>query len=136
MILQIITPQKIVFKDDVDELIAPTEMGEIGILPNHVPLVAKIVPGELIIQKGGKLSSLAVTEGFLEIKKDEISVLANFAIRAEDIQIAQVEEAKKRAELVAKEKATDRDFKIAEGELLKSLIQLRVATKYRRRRSL
>lgn len=135
MTLEIITPEKIVLKEEVEEIIVPTQMGEIAILPNHVPLIAQIAPGELIFKKGGKPYLLAVTEGFLEVKKNQVSILANFAIRAEDIEVAKVEEAKKRAEQLEKEKATDKDFRIAEAELVKSILQLKVATKYRRRRS-
>lgn len=136
MILEIITPEKIVFKEEVDEIIVPTVTGQIAILPNHIPLVTQVAEGELIVRKGEKLSSLAVLGGFLEVSKNLVSILANFAVRAEDIEIAKVEEAKKRAEKLRQEKATDKDFKIAEAELVKSIIQLRVVTKYKRRHAL
>lgn len=136
MTLEIITPEKIVFKEEVDEIVVPTVTGEIAILSNHVPLVTQVMEGEIIVKKGPKLYSLAITGGFLEVLKNQISILANFAIRAEDIEVAKVEEAKKRAEQISKEKSTDNDFRIAQSELLKSIVQLRVATKYRHRRSL
>ena len=136
MILEIITPEKIVFKEEVDEVIVPTVTGEIAILSNHVPLVTQISEGELIVKKENKLYSVAISGGFLEVSKNQVSILANFAIRAEDIEIAKVEEAKKRAEHLVKERSTDRDFKIAEAELLKSILQLRIATKYKHRRPL
>ena len=135
MTLEIITPEKIVFKEEVDEIIVPTITGVIGILPNHVPLVTQVAEGEIIVKKDAKLYSLAVTGGFLEVSKNHVSILTNFAIRAEDIEVAKVEEAKKRAEQISKEKATDKDFRIAQSELLKSIVQLRVATKYKRRRT-
>lgn len=136
MILEIITPEKILLKEEIDEIIVPTVTGEIAILPNHVPLVTQIVEGELMVKKGAKLYSLAITGGFMQVLKNQVSILANFAIRAEDIEVAKVEEAKKRAEALMKEKATDRDFRIAEAELIKSIVQLRVATKYKHRRPL
>ena len=136
MILSIITPEKIVFKDTVEEIIAPTTTGEIAILENHIPIVTQIATGELIVKRGGKSYSIAITGGFLEMQKNEVSILANFAIRAEDIEVAKAEEAQKRAERLMKEKTTDKDFRIAEAEMIKSVLQLQVATRYKRRRPL
>ena len=136
MILYIITPEKIVLKEEIEEVVVPTVNGEIAILPNHVPLITQIATGELIIKRSGKPYSVAIAGGFLEIQKDEVNILANFAIRAEDIEVAKAQEAQQRAEKLMKEKTTDRDFKIAEAEMIKSVLQLQVATKYKRRRPL
>lgn len=132
LILEIITPEKIVFKDEIEEVIVPTVNGEIAILPHHIGLLTQIVPGELVIKKNNKLKSIAITEGFLEVSSNRISVLANYAIPAESINIAKVEEAKKRAEVLVREKTTDRDFRIAEAELRKTILELKVASKYRK----
>ncbi len=131
--LSIITPEKIVYEDEVDEVVAPTVNGEIAILPNHINLLTRLNPGELIIRKGTSHDSLAVTGGFLEVSKNKISVLADYAIKAKDIEIARATEAKKRAEKIMSEKATDMEIKIAQGELIKAILELKVATRHKRR---
>lgn len=132
--LEIITPEKVVFKDDIDEVIAPTVNGEIAILPNHVSLITQIKPGELIIKKGNKQYALAIIEGVMEVDSNKINILTNYAVRAENIEIAKAKEAKIRAEALMKEKATDRDFKIAEAELVKAILELKIGGKYKRNR--
>lgn len=133
MLLEIITPQKVIYKEEIDEAVIPTTEGEIGILPHHIGLLTQIAAGEIIIKKGNKAQSIAITGGFLEVSKDHISILADYAIRSEDIEVAKAEEAQRRAERLMKEKTTEKDFKIAEAELLKSLLQLKIAGKYRKR---
>lgn len=131
---KIITPEKIVFKDEVDEIVVPTRSGEIAILPNHVNLLTQISPGELIVKIGLATQSIAITGGFMEVSDNKISILADYAIKTQDIEISKVQEAKKRAEKIMQEKTSEKDFKIAQGELLKSLLELKVATKHKRRR--
>lgn len=134
MIFEIITPEKIVFQEEVDEITAPTATGEITILPNHVGLLTKIVPGELTIKKGTQTRFFAVTGGFLEVEKDKITILADYAVRSEEIEVAAAIEAQKRAERLmkeAKEKASEKDFALAEGELRRAILELKVA--HRRR---
>lgn len=131
--LQIITPEKIVYADEVSEVVVPTVDGEIAILPNHINLLTQVNPGELIIKKGTSTESLAVTGGFLEINNNKINILADYAIKAQDIREASALEAKKRAEQVMSEKGTEKDFKIAQGELIKAILELRVSAKHKRR---
>lgn len=131
LLLEIITPEKVVLKDEVDEVIVPTITGEIAILPNHAQLLTRINPGELIIRKNGKDQSFAILGGFLEIINNHISVLADYAVRAEDIEIAKVQEAQERARQKMKQKATEKEFRVAEAELRKSLLQLKVARKHK-----
>ncbi len=133
MLLEIITPEKIVYKEEIEEIVIPTVNGQIAILPNHIGLLTQIVTGEIIIKKSNKTESIAITGGFLEVDKNHLTVLADYAKKAEDIEIAKVEEARKKAERLMREKTSDRDFKIAEAELLKSLLQLKIAGKYRKR---
>lgn len=133
LVFEIITPEKTVFKDEVNEVIVPTTNGEIAILPNHINLLTQIAPGELIVKKGSDAYPIAITGGFLEVNDNKISILADYAIRAQDIEVARAEEAKKRAEKVMQEKTSDKDFKIAQGELLKALLELKVASKHKRR---
>lgn len=130
--LEIITPEKVVYKNDVDQVVAPTVTGQITILPNHVGLVTKIVPGEIIVRKGGSNQILAVTGGFMEVGNNNVSLLADYVERAEDIEVLKAQEAQKRAEKLMEEKTSDHDFKIAQGDLLKAITALKVATKYKK----
>lgn len=132
-VVEIVTPEKIIYKENADELIVPTVTGQLSVLTNHARLLTQVMPGELVVTKGNERFTIVITEGFMEIDDNYVSILANFAIRADDIEVAKVEEARKRAENIMKEKATDKDFKIAEAELQKSLLQLRVAGKYKRK---
>lgn len=131
LLLEIITPEKVVLKDEVDEVIVPTATGEIAILPNHAELLTKINPGELVIKKNGKNQSFAILGGFLEVINNHISILADYAIRAEDIEIAKVQEAQERAKQKMKQKDTEQNFRVAEAELRKSLLQLKIARKHK-----
>ena len=131
LLLEVITPEKVIYKNEVNEIIAPTVNGEITILPNHAPLLTKIAPGELTIKKGSSLQLLAITGGFLEINNNKVSVLADYAVRAEDIEVAKAQEAQKRAEKLMKEKTSDEDFAIAEAEFRRAILELKVANKRR-----
>lgn len=133
LLLEIITPEKIVFKDEIDEAIIPTVNGEIAILPYHIGLVTQVAPGELIIKKNNRRQSIAITEGFLEVNNNHISILANYAIQTDNINVEKAKVAKERAEKLMKEKVSDRDFRIAEGELRKAILELKVAYKHRKR---
>ncbi len=135
LLLEIITPEKIVYKDEVNEVIVPTVNGEIAILPNHINLLTQVNPGELIIKKGTNQQYLAITGGFLEVSSNKISILAEYAVKAQDIEVARAMEAKKRAEKVMSEKSTDNELKIAQGELIKSILELKIATKHKKRLS-
>ncbi|MDP3988297.1 MAG: ATP synthase F1 subunit epsilon [Candidatus Levybacteria bacterium] len=129
--LEIITPEKVIYKDEVNEVICPTTKGQIAVLPGHVGLVGQIAAGELIVKKEGKQYFMAITGGFLEVSSNNISILADYAIRSEDIEVAKVEEARKRAERVMQEKVSEEDFAIAQGELRKSLLQLKIVQRRR-----
>ncbi len=132
MKLTVITPVKTLLDEDVDEITIPTQEGEITILPNHVPLVAKITPGEMIVRKNRKPQSYAITGGFIEVGREYITILADYAVRAEDIEVAKAEQAKERAERTMREKTSQRDFAEADAALRKSLLELHVARKHRR----
>lgn len=133
LVLEIITPEKIVFKDEISEVIVPTVNGEIAVLPNHIGLITQVIPGELIIKKNNKHQSIAITEGFLEVSNNHISILANYAVSADDINVAKAEEAKKRAEHLMQERQSDKDFRISEAELRKAILELKVGYKHKRR---
>lgn len=129
ILLEIITPEKVIYSDKVSEVQIPTDSGQLGILPKHVGLFAKIVPGELIIKKGSTELLVAITGGFVEVSKDKVSVLADYAIRAENIEVAKAMEAKERAEELMKEKTTDQDVIMLEGQMRKAILELKIANK-------
>jgi F-type H+-transporting ATPase subunit epsilon len=128
--LEVITPTKVVLSEEVDEIIINTASGEITILPNHIDLLTKLVPGEMIVKTGSKTQSFAVNGGFLEISNNKVSILADYAVRAADIEIAKAKEAKEQAEKVMKNKEVNKAFVVAEAELRKALLELKVATKH------
>jgi len=130
---QIVTPEKITYRDDVDSITLPTQMGEITVLPNHAPLISSLKSGEAIIKKDGEEFSIAISGGFLQVQpKNKVVVLADAAERAEEISEERAEQARIRAEEILKEKRLDKaEMATAAAALEKSLIRLKVA----RRRS-
>lgn len=129
---EIVTPEKVIFKDEVNEVILPSKNGEIAILPNHASLVTQIAEGELTIKKDGKEQFLAVTGGFLEVNNNKVSILADYAIRSDEIEVGKAEDAKKRAEKAMQEKASDRDFAFAESQFKRAILELKIAHKRRK----
>ncbi|MDD4902444.1 MAG: ATP synthase F1 subunit epsilon [Patescibacteria group bacterium] len=101
---EIVTPEKTVLKEDVVEVTVPTEEGEVTILPHHAPLVATLKPGVLVLKKSDGGTDVAfIAGGFLEVLRNKVVVLADTAERAEEIDLAKVEEARVRAEKAMKE---------------------------------
>lgn len=130
--LKITTPERIVFEGYVDEVVLPTQMGEIGILPHHIPMVALLKAGELRIKQAQKILFLAVSGGFIEVRPKQVIVLADTAEHAADIDEKRAEEAKKRAEEIAKSKRVDaEDYALVAANLEKELARLRVVRKHR-----
>lgn len=127
--LEVITPEKVIYSDEANEIIAQTEKGQIGILPHHVGLFTKLIPGELIIKKGNKEDSLAVAGGFLDVHDNKVVILADYAIRSEEIEIAKAEEAKKRTEQLMKEKSSEANNALLEAQLRRALLELNVGNK-------
>ena len=134
--LDVVTAERAVYSDNVDLVIAPGIEGQMGIMAQHTPLMTMMQPGELIARKGKEEFSLAVSGGFLEVRPDRVIVLADSAERADEIDIARAEEAKKRAEQRLEDKLTPEvDNFRAEAALRRSLIRLKVATKRKQRRT-
>jgi F-type H+-transporting ATPase subunit epsilon len=132
--LEIVTPEKMVFSEDVDAIQAWGVEGQLGILPHHAPLMTMLLPGDLVFRKGGREESLTISGGFLEVRPDKVVVLADACERAEEIDIARAEAAKQRAQEALKEAKTVVDAAAAEASLRRSLARLRAAEKVRRRR--
>ncbi len=96
--LDVVTPEKTIFSDTVEDVYLPGSEGEMGVLDKHAALVAPLSPGELRYKKDGKIEELAVGEGFVEVADDKVSVLIDLAIGEDAIDESQVEEAMKRAQ--------------------------------------
>jgi F-type H+-transporting ATPase subunit epsilon len=131
--LDVVTAERLVLSEDVDIVIAPGIEGQLGILPHHAPLMTLLDAGELIARKGQEEISLAVAGGFLEVGKDRVIVLADIAERAEEINVEEAEEARKRAETALAEKKPGFDALVAEAALRASLARLKVAAKRRKK---
>lgn len=132
---EILTAERMVLaEDEVDAVVAPGVEGELAILPNHAPLITMLQIGELRIRKGGEERSLFVSGGFLEVHNNKVTVLADVAERAEEIDVERAEEARRRAEERLKARPPDLDLAKAEAALRRATYRLRIAEKYRRRR--
>ena len=130
---EIVTPEKTVLKEEISQITIPTKDGEITVLPNHIPLVSILAPGEIILKKDEKDFSIAVSGGFVEVLVDKVVILADTAERAEEIDERRAEEAKKRAEKIKTEKTVDsREFVALSAKIEKELARLKVARKRKR----
>ena len=135
--VDVVTAERLVFSEDADIVMVPGVDGEMGILPHHEPIMTMIKPGEVLIRKGGVEHSLAVSGGFLEVTPDRITILADAAERADEIDIARAEAAKKRAEEnLSGRTAAQVDTANAEASLRRALARLKVADKRRQRRTM
>ncbi|MEO7932392.1 MAG: ATP synthase F1 subunit epsilon [Chthoniobacterales bacterium] len=125
--LQIVTPDKLTFNDDVDSVVLPGVDGELGIFPMHIPLMTSIRPGELVISQKGKVTHLAVGEGFVEVTGVSVSVVTDMAVEESHINEAKVQEALDRAQTRLKEGALEgEDLASVESSITRSLAQLKV----------
>jgi F-type H+-transporting ATPase subunit epsilon len=133
---EIVTAERTVFEGDVDMVVAPGIQGQLGILPHHAPLMTALTYGELVLHREGQDDEfIAIGGGFLEVGPDHVTILADSAERAEDIDESRAEEALRRAEeLMAQTQKEDVDLARAEAALRRSLIRLKVAKRRRRRR--
>ena len=132
--LDIVTAEKVVFSGEVDIIIAPGADGQLGILPNHAALMTSLNSGELITRHGGQESSLAISGGFLEVRPDRVIVLADAAERAEEIDIARAEEARKKAQERPAHPENPGDADLAEAALRRAIARISVAERVKRRR--
>lgn len=130
---EIVTPDGIIFQDEVDEVRLPTVDGQITILPHHIPLYSKLGDGEAIIINNGKETLMAVLGGVVEVGTEKVSIISDYAVHADSIQIARAEEAKKRAEEAKKNKQENEDFVMEDKELRKSILELKVGTRARKK---
>jgi F-type H+-transporting ATPase subunit epsilon len=129
--LEIVTPEAKTYSEDVEMVTLPGSEGEMGIYPNHVPLMTQIVPGEVVARKGNQDFFLAVGEGFVEITGDRVAIMTDMAMKAENIDEAKAEEARRRAEARLSEKLDDEEAAMVNAALAHSLAQLKVKRRHR-----
>jgi F-type H+-transporting ATPase subunit epsilon len=130
--LEIVTPEAKIFSDDVDMVTLTGLEGEMGILPQHMPLMTQLVAGEIVVNKGKETFFLAVGDGFVQVTGDRVSILTDMAIHADDIAEAKAEEARRRAEARLAQRITDEEAARLHAALTHATTQLKV--KRRRRK--
>lgn len=130
---EIVTAERVVYSDDVDIVIAAGIEGQLGILPNHAPLLTMLQPGELVVRKEGEETAMFVSGGFLEVMQNRVTVLADVAERVEEIDIARAEEAKRRAEERLRERPPEVDLAAAEAALRRALVRIKIAERRKKR---
>jgi len=131
--LDIVTPERLVYSDEVDEVVAPGSQGELGILPHHAPLLTTLGLGELRIRKGGSEESFAIIGGFLQVRPDRAVVMAETADMAAEIDLERAEEARREAERALEAGFVEpADLAIARAALQHALLRIRVAERRRR----
>lgn len=133
MKLEIVTAERLVYSEDVDMLVAPGLDGELGILPRHAPLLTVLKPGEIRVTRDGDVSYLAVSGGFLEVMSNTVTILADTAEQAEEINAERAEAALARAQERIESSASDMDLQMAMASMRRSQARLAVATRRRRR---
>ena len=127
--LQIVTPDKMLVREPVDEVEIPGTDGYFGVLPGHTPLLASLRVGEMWYRKGQEKTFLSIAFGFAEVLPDRVTILAQLAERAEDIDVSRAEEAKKRAESRLAQPTAEIDYERARVALQKSVARLQVASR-------
>ena len=131
--LEIVTPDRLLVREEVDEVVVPGSEGYLGILPGHAPLLATLKVGELWYRAGPEKHFLAIAFGFVEVLPERVTILAQIAERAQEIDVARAEAARKRAEERLSRPLPEMDFERARIAMMKSLIRLQVASRARTR---
>ena len=130
----ILTVEGVRFDGEADFVVAPGSEGELGILPKHIPLLTPLAAGAVKVRNENDEQFFFVSGGFLEVRPDRVTVLADAAERAEDIDEARAEDARRRAQSSIEQKASDADLAAATGALARAEARLRLAELRRRRR--
>ena len=130
---KIATAERVVYEDLIDQLSLPTPMGEITILPHHIHLISSVSPGEIVVKKEKEEVYIAISEGFVEVTRNNVIILADTAERAEEIDMARAEEAKERAEKLLEEKQVDAvEYAALSARIEKEFARMKVFRKRRR----
>jgi len=131
--LEIVTPERMAYSDDVDMVLVPGIEGEMGILPHHTPLVSLLGLGELKIRKGGQEESFAIAGGFLQVRPDKVVVMAETASLAADIDLEKAQEARREAQRALESGFHEgADLATARAAMQQALLHVRVAERHRR----
>ncbi len=133
--VEIVTAERLVYSEEgVDSLIVPGVEGELGVLTLHAPLLTMIQPGVMHIHKGDEEIEMAITGGFIEVRDNRVTILADAAERAEEIDEVRAEEARRRAQRLLEERAAEIDLSRAQAELAQALARIKAVDRRRRRR--
>jgi F-type H+-transporting ATPase subunit epsilon len=131
--LEIVTPEKLAYQDEVDSVVLPGSEGELGVLPHHAPLVSTLGAGELRLRKGGQEESFAIVGGFLQVLPDKVVVMAETADMASEIDLEKAQEARRTAEQALEGGFVEgADLAAARASLQSALIRIRVAERRHR----
>lgn len=131
--LEIVTPERPLIREQVDEVIMPAAQGYLGVLPGHTPLLVRLDIGQLSYRKGHETFYLLVAFGFAEILADRVTILAQTAEKAEEIDLKRAETARDRAQERLARPTMEMDFERARIAMMKALVRLQVASKARMR---
>lgn len=129
MNLEVITPERLVLREQVDEVVAPGLSGELGILPEHTPLISQLKTGALTYRQGNQSVQMHVSGGFIEVSSEGVSVLSDVAERPEEIDVSRAERAKERAEKLLESKDANTDMDLAELKLQRALIRIQIGNR-------
>jgi F-type H+-transporting ATPase subunit epsilon len=129
--LEIVTPDGKAYSEDVEMVTLTGVQGEMGILPQHIPLMTKMVPGELVVRKGGRDLFVVVGGGLVQVTATRVNILTDMAVAADKIDEAKAEEARQRAEARLREKLSDEEVATINASLARSFAQLRVKRRHR-----
>jgi F-type H+-transporting ATPase subunit epsilon len=130
--LEIITPEATMYSEDVEMVTLPGVVGQMGVYPQHVPLMTQMVPGEIIVRQNGRDVFIASGGGLIEVTASRVSVLTDLAVAADRIDEAKAEEARRRAEARLREKLSDEEVASVNASLARSLAQLHVKRRQRK----
>lgn len=137
---KIVTPERVVFEDEVDSVTLPTRAGEITVLPSHIPLVSTLKAGEILVKKSGEETPMAISGGLVEVTENKLVVLADTAERIEEIDEARAEEGRRKAQELLERKSEIAkeavDYTGLAAKMEKELARLKVVRKYKKSRNL
>jgi len=127
--LEVITPERLVLRESVDEVVVPGLGGELGILPEHTPLISQLQTGILTYKQGSNSKQIHVSGGFVEVQPDSVSVLSDVAEKPEEIDLERAQQAREKAEKLIKSGNEEIDFQRAEMKLQRALTRIQLAGK-------
>lgn len=125
--LEVVTAERVVMSEEVDQINVPGASGRMGILARHEPLLTSLQPGQMDIIKGSERTPFAISGGFMEVLPDRVTILADTVERADEIDEARAEAARRRAEELMRDRRTDQEMLIAEAQLRRAMVRLQVA---------